>query len=199
MLSLVLKAARRGWRPLCELPWRAAVALGSAGFDEPARPHRLRQAIALVIPTALLSWWAVPQVTFVMSPSIEAWAVRPASGPIERGDYVMFLLSHPLAGPKPVNVTKHALCLPGDRLRMIEKPSPGTTGATDGWYYCNGVLLGVSKPFGRNGQRLDHFHWSSGAVPDGQAYVGSSNLNSFDSRYFGFIPLARLRRMERVL
>lgn len=199
MLSLAWKAAKRSWRPLRELPMRAAVALGSAGFGEPARPARFPQALAIVVPAAFLAWWLVPQMTIVMSPSIEAWAVRAAPGPIHRGDYVMFLLSHPLAGPKPVNVTKHALCLPGDHLTMVEKPSPMTVGARDGWYYCNGALLGVSKTFGHNGQRLEHFLWSGGPVPAGHAYVGSGNPNSFDSRYFGLVPLDRLTRMERVL
>ncbi|MCI1754340.1 MAG: hypothetical protein LKM31_00055 [Sphingobium sp.] len=89
-----------------------------------------------------------------MSPSIGAWAVRKAPGPIAKGDYVMFTLSHPLAGPKPVSVTKHALCMPGDRLitdrehRRSVRPN-----GWDGWYFCNGVLLGVSKPYGIHGQQ----------------------------------------------
>lgn len=199
MLRLVWRLVRRSGTGLGMLPLRAAVALGSAGLGEPARPDQLWRAMAVILPIGLLAWWAIPQVTVVMSPSIEAWAVRAAPGPIARGDYVMFRLSHPLAGPRPVNVTKHALCLPGERISMIEKPSPMVPNAWDGWYFCEGQLLGVSKPYGRNGQRLVHWRPTQARIPAGAAYVGSHNPNSFDSRYFGPVALSRLTRMVRVL
>ncbi|MDB5583241.1 MAG: type secretory pathway protease TraF-like protein, partial [Bradyrhizobium sp.] len=123
MLRLCWRLGKRVWNGLRMLPIRAAVALGSAGLGEPARPEQLRRGMAIVIPVGLAAWWAIPQVTLVMSPSIEAWAVRASPGRIAKGDYVMFMLSHPLAGPKPVNVTKHAMCMPGERISMIEKPS----------------------------------------------------------------------------
>jgi type IV secretory pathway protease TraF len=154
-------------------------------------------AYVIILPLALLGHWMVPQWTWVMSPSITAWAVRPAPGSIRQGDLVQFTLSHPLAGPKPVSVTKYALCLPGHELTTIEKASIHGGDGHDGWYYCDGELLGVSKPFGTNGQPLDHLRWS-GRVPSGKAYVGSPHSNGFDSRYFGFVPLGRLTRMERV-
>jgi conjugal transfer pilin signal peptidase TrbI len=181
------------------LPIRAAVALGSPGLGEPTRPGELWRAMAIIIPVGLAAWWAIPQVTLVMSPSIEAWAVRASPGPIAKDDYVMFLLSHPLAGPTPVNVTKHAMCMPGERISMIEKPSLMAPGAWDGWYFCEGRLLGVSKPYGRNGQRLDHWQLTLMRIPPGMVYVGSHNPNSFDSRYFGPVALRRLTRMVRVL
>lgn len=90
-----------------------------------------------------------------MSPSIEAWAVRKAPGSIARGDYVMLTLKHPIAGPRPVSVTKYALCLPGDRLTKIETPSTAAPNAWDGHYFCNGKLLGVSLPYGVHGLKLD--------------------------------------------
>src|ERR1700741_4800797 len=108
MLRLFWRLGRRAWNGLRLLPIRAAVALGSAGLGERARPEQLWRAMAIVVPVGLLAWWAIPQVTLVMSPSIEAWAVRASPGRIGKGDYVMFMLSHPLAGPRPVNVTKHA-------------------------------------------------------------------------------------------
>jgi len=186
--------ARRAWR----LPGEAAVALGAPGPGQAARPERLWQACAIILPLAMLAALGIPQIVWVMSPSIDAWGLRPAPGPIAKGDFVMFTLSHPLAGPEPVNVTKYALCMPGESLTMIERPSPHAPAERDGYYYCDGVLLGVSKPFGRNGQRLEHLHWQ-GRLPVGQVYVGSSYPSGFDSRYFGPVPLDRLTRMERVL
>ena len=139
------------------------------------------------------------QAILVMSPSIDAWAVRAAPGPIEKGDFVLFMLSHPLAGPEPVKVTKRALCMPGERISLIEKPSTMEPHAMDGWYYCDGVLLGVTKPYGRNGQRLDYWRPDHGLIPPGLIYVGSLHPSGFDSRYYGPVPIARLTRMEKLL
>lgn len=199
MLRLIWRLSKGFWRSLRMLPIRAAVALGGAGLGKPARPEQLWRAMAIVIPVGLAAWWAIPQVTLVMSPSIEAWAVRASPGRIAKGDYVMFMLSHPLAGPKPVNVTKHALCMPGERISLIEKPSLMDPHRWDGWYFCGNQLLGVSKPYGKNGQRLDHWRPAGGLIPPGMVYVGSHNPDSFDSRYYGPVALDRLTRMERVL
>jgi len=186
------------WPRLRDLPRKASVALGAPSPDLPARPERLCLALAIVLPIALLAALLVPQVTLVMSPSIEAWAVRKAPGPIARGDYVMFMLNHPIAGPNPVPVTKHALCMPGDRLAMIETPSIMVPRAFDGRYFCNGELLGVSLPLAHNGMKLEHMRWS-GIVPPGMVYVGSHHPRGFDSRYFGLLPIRSLTRMERLL
>ena len=199
MLKLAFAAAKSGWVGLKALPLKAAVALGSSGLGQPQRPKQLWKAFGIVLPVGLLTWWAIPQATIVMSPSIDAWLVREAPGPIVRGDFVSFGLSHPLAGPKPVEVTKMALCLPGDRIDWIEKPSPMHPGEWDGWYYCNETLLGVSKPFGHDGQRLEHWRPMIGTIPAGMVYVGSSHVSGFDSRYYGPVAIARLRRMEKLL
>jgi type IV secretory pathway protease TraF len=146
----------------------------------------------------VITLWAIPQVTLVMSPSIDATLIRKAPAPIHRGDLVSFTLSHPLAGPKPVMVTKYALCLPGDRIDWLEKPSMSPR-EWDGWYYCNGRLVGVSKPYGVGGQKLDHWRPMVGTIPAGMVYVGSSHPSGFDSRYYGPVEIGRLHRMEKVL
>ena len=192
------RLARALARRLRRIPREAAVALGAEGLGQPERPARLLKAILVVTPLALFGWWALPQVSLVMSPSIEALAVRPDPGPIAKGDYVMFRLSHALAGPEPVSVTKHALCMPGERLDMIEKPSTVSPAEWDGWYFCNDVLLNVSKPFARGGRPLPHLIWA-GPIPPGFVFVGSAAPNGFDSRYFGPVPLAALTRMKRIL
>jgi len=174
------------------------MALGAPGPDQPARPDRLLRAMLVVLPIALIAALVAPRVTLVMTPSIEAFAVRKSPGPIARGDYVMFTLHHPIAGPKPVSVTKHALCMPGDRLTMFETPSPLVPHSRDGHYFCNDVLLGVSLPHAHNGMKLDHMRWS-GIIPAGMVYVGSTHPRGFDSRYFGLLPISSLTRMERLL
>ena len=69
----------------------------------------------------------------------------------------------------------------------------------DGWYYCNGQLLGISKPLGHDGRRLQHFHPAQRLIPAGLIYVGSHHPSGFDSRYYGPVAISRLTRMERVL
>lgn len=198
MLRLASTLASRTWPEIRLLPLRAAVALGASGLGQPPRPGQLLKTYCIVLPIGLLTWWAIPQLIWVISPSIDAWAVRNDPGPIKRGDLVSFMLSHPLAGPKPVPVTKYALCMPGDRLDVIEKPS-AVPGQRDGWYYCNGRLLGISKPFGHDGHRLEHFHTTQRLIPAGFIYVGSHHPSGFDSRYYGPVAISRLTRMERVL
>lgn len=191
MLRLALIGGRMAASGFACCARQAATALGE-------KPGRLMLAQALVLPTALATWWAIPQVTWVTSPSIDAWAVRARPGAIRRGDLVSFMLSHPLAGPLPVSVTKYALCMPGDRLVMAAHAS-GPAGAWTGRFYCNGNLIAVSKPRGRAGQRLIPYHPERGVVPDGMIFVGSGHADGFDSRYYGPVEIERLIRMERVL
>jgi conjugal transfer pilin signal peptidase TrbI len=198
MLRHACKTASALWSEIRLLPLRAAVALGSSGLGQPPRPRQLWKACGIVLPIGLAAVWAIPQVTWVMSPSIDAIAVRAAPGAIHRGDYVMFLLSHPLAGPAPVSVTKQALCLPGDRITMVERPS-NFSRTVDGWYYCNGRLLNESKPTGRNGQRLEHWRPAAATIPAGFIFVGSPHPDGFDSRYYGPVAIDRLTRMEKIL
>jgi type IV secretory pathway protease TraF len=199
MLKLAWALARSVWTALEQLPLRAAVALGASGLGAPPRPDQLWKAYGIVLPIGLLAALILPRCTLVMSPSIDAWVVRAAPGPIHLGDLVSFRLSDPIAGPKPVNVTKYALCLPGQMLSEVERPSRRTPGKRDGWYYCDGRLLGVSKAFGRKGQPLMHFAWGQRPIPAGFLYVGSPHSDGYDSRYYGPIALTRLTRMERVL
>ncbi|MFD1103783.1 S26 family signal peptidase [Sphingobium olei] len=156
-------------------------------------------ALAIVVPVACLTWTAIPAVTIVMSPSIDAWAVRKAPGPIQKGDLVMFDLSHPIAGPRPVSVTKRALCLPGERLREVERRSVHDGAVTGSLYYCGTQYLGASRPFGKKGQHLEHLRWGDHPLPTDYIYVGSDHPDGFDSRYFGPVRIERLTRMERVL
>ncbi|MDB5575731.1 MAG: type secretory pathway protease TraF-like protein [Bradyrhizobium sp.] len=197
MLSL-WRLARALAARIVALPREAAVSLGAEGIGQPARPDRLLRAILVVTPIGVLGWYALSQISWVITPSIEAWAVRPDPGPIAKGDYVMFQLSHALAGPEPVSVTKHALCLPGQRLDMIEKPSRTRKREWDAWYFCDQVLLNVSKPFTRGGAHLPHLIWG-GPIPPGLMFVGSGAPNGFDSRYFGLVPVSALTRMKRIL
>ena len=102
MFRLAWNAARGIAPRLRALPKEAALALGAARSDEPGRPLQLAKACAIILPIAAVTAWGLPQLTLIMSPSIDAWVVRKAPGPIHRGDLVSFKLVHPLAGPTPI-------------------------------------------------------------------------------------------------
>lgn len=199
MLRLAWNAGKFAWPKVRDLPRHAAAALQSNDPDQPFVQSRLARAILIVSAIALFIWWALPQLIWVRSPSIDAWAVRKIGGTIERHDLVMFELRDPLAGPLPVNVTKYALCLPGDTLAAYTMHSDRYPKRLEAAFFCNGSLIGVSKPYGKSGQRLDYFRWVTGTIPAGKAYIGSSYKDGFDSRYFGLVPISALTRMERVL
>lgn len=194
----LVDALRALGRWLASLPRDAAHALGGLREDRALRRRRLTRALLIVMPIALLAALVVPKVTLVMSPSIGAWAVRTAPGPIGKGDLVMFTLHHPIAGPEPVNVTKYVLCMPGERLSMVEVPSRAAARERDARYFCNGAPLGTTLPYSARGLKLEHFHWN-GIIPQGRVYVGSPHPRGFDSRYFGLVSIDRLTRMERLL
>ncbi|CUS43118.1 S26 family signal peptidase [Sphingomonas sp. TX0543] len=198
MLSLVWHLAKRAALEAKDLPLRAAVALGASGLGQPPRPAQLFKAYGIVLPIGLFAWWAMPQATLVMTPSIDAWVIHRAPGPIFRGDLVSFSLSHPIAGPRPVGVTKYALCMPGDRIAMVEKPSRAA-GGLDGYYYCNGHLLGVSKARTADGRTLSHWRPDTALIKPGTIFVGSSHPDGFDSRYYGPVAIERLTRAEKLL
>jgi hypothetical protein len=199
MLLHASRVARRLAPALQRLPREAAAALGGPGTEGEERPRRLSLAMALILPIAGGAAFLIPRLTLVMSPSISAVLLRESPGEIRRGDLVTFMLVHSLAGPIPVRVTKYALCLPGERIDWLEKPSPGWPGAWDGWYYCEDRLLGISKPVGHDGKTLKHWRPKYRLIPPGFVYVGSSHPSGFDSRYYGPVPISGLKRMEKLL
>jgi type IV secretory pathway protease TraF len=81
---------------------------------------------------------------------------------------------------------------------MIEKTvrlgQPG-----NGWYYCHGRLMGISKPVGRDGKALTHWRPGVTHIPEGMIFVGSKHPDGYDSRYYGPVAIDRLTRMEQLL
>ena len=202
MSNLVSKLADTSLRAataLRELPLRASVALGAGGFGETAKPGRLWKAMLLVLPLAAAIYTVMPRYVLVATPSIHAHVVTAIGGEIRKGDLVQFMLSHRLAGPKPISVTKYVLCTPGEALSSRVIPAPLVPGKTTTLFYCGGVLLNATKPFTRGGEPTTAFAWPGGVIPPGYVYVGSEHVDGFDSRYYGLVAVARLQRMGKVL
>jgi type IV secretory pathway protease TraF len=195
---LLARAVRALSTALSRLPSELAIALGAPEPDGSGRPQRLWIAIVVAIPASAFAAIVMPQITLVMTPSIDAWVVRKDPGPIVRGDYVMIELNHPVLGGRPVSITKQALCMPGSFLTWQRAASTSGPGASNTLFFCNGSLLATALPFTRNGRPLSPAKWN-GVIPEGLAYIGSHHPHGFDSRYFGLVPIANLIRMRRIL
>lgn len=106
---------------------------------------------------------------------------------IEKGNYVIFTIN-----PQKIEVNevrkelekfnthkliKQVACLPGDKLDVKKSK-----------FYCNGKYLGKAKKRALDGERLTHFKFD-GVIPKGYFFAYGKDKNSFDSRYFGLVPM----------
>jgi type IV secretory pathway protease TraF len=58
-------------------------------------------------------------------------------------------------------------------------------------FFVNGVRFGDVAPLDSHGRPLTPYPFC-GAVPDGQAFVATRARLSYDSRYFGPVPISSL-------
>ena len=95
---------------------------------------------------------------------------------VKKGDYVIFRPENidPYINGK--TLVKKVTCDEGDTLTEKGKD-----------YFCDGaVYLGRAKDFSLKGERLQNFVYN-GVIPEGFCFVEGSNINSYDSRYWGFL------------
>ena len=75
----------------------------------------------------------------------------------------------------PSQVVKKIACAQGDILRVERRD-----------FYCNEEYVGTAKPCARDGAPLQAFEFN-GVIPDGKLFVVGACVDSYDSRYIGFI------------
>lgn len=151
--------------------------------DPPGEKHELRWKLVVIGLLALGVFYTERNLVVATSGSVEHrwfWRTGEVPGP---GDYATFMLDHPLAGDKPVQLTKRLVCWTGDVL---------TVSGQD--YYCNDQYIGRAKRTGRNGQALPQFVFN-GKIPPGKAFAAGGHVDSFDSRYWGFVDIAQIERL----
>ncbi|MFH1675356.1 MAG: signal peptidase I [Pseudomonadota bacterium] len=75
----------------------------------------------------------------------------------------------------PCLVVKKIACAEGDLL-TVEK----------GDFYCNGEYIGTAKTHAKDGTPLEAFQFN-GVIPKERLFVAGACVDSYDSRYIGFI------------
>jgi len=107
---------------------------------------------------------------------------------LKTGDYVMFSLLK----------SKRGNDLPAKLVKMIENDGEELQikriGCSAGEeiknigneYYCKNQLIAIAKDYSLGGERLKKFEYS-GKIPEGDMFLLGDHVDSYDSRYFGFI------------
>ncbi len=103
-----------------------------------------------------------------------------------KDDYVYFDFQHSLLLNSTKQIlSKQLICTVGDQLKVGEK-----------FISCNNkkYLIKRNKKTD-SGKNIEQFYYQ-GVVPKNQAIVWGSNLESFDSRYWGFVDYNQLYVMK---
>jgi len=141
---------------------------------------------ALIFSAIVLGVSAGYRVNVTPSLPLGLYHVAPVRSPLRRGDLITF---HP-----PVALRLHRF------LRSFTKPGAGLPGdhvcVQEGQLRINGVDYGsvlTDAPAHalRDGECVP--------VPEGHLFTGSSYPRSYDSRYFGMVPIADMQRSTPVL
>jgi len=102
-----------------------------------------------------------------------------AAAAVKKGSYVNFMFHDPrISDGKTQRVMKRVACVAGEILRV-----------EDNYYYCGNEFIGKSKPLTRKGEPLRHFVYN-GIIPKGKVFVSGDHIDSYDSRYWGFLDLS---------
>ncbi len=131
---------------------------------------------ALLIATAVTGLsWLYSHLVVVTSPSLLHRFYWKDIGNPMKGEYVLFQLTHPLLKGGQARLTKRVACVEGEELTREGRA-----------FYCNGVYLGTAKTESLMGEALPLFEFS-GRIPQGKFFVSGETVDSFDSRYWGFL------------
>ena len=153
---------------------------------------RTKLAVYLAAVSALVFGLLLPgRIVVAISPSLDHRVfVLTGFTPdrIGKEDYVVFTVrSRFIKNGKPSRLLKKVSCVAGQRLETRARQ-----------YYCDGGYLGTAKQYSLKGEPVDSFVYS-GTVPEGKLFVTGSNVDSFDSRYLGFIERRNVEGIARPL
>lgn len=141
-----------------------------------------------------------------LTPSLPVGLYRLANGPLQRGQTVVFCLDDPefIQLARERKYLAAGSCPSG--LRPLLKAINGVAGDTirrhGDLIMVNNQVLAHTKILGMDsqGRTMPPSHLPSGVIPPGKALLLSQHHDgSFDSRYFGLVPIVSLRPVEPVI
>ena len=110
------------------------------------------------------------------------WLVKtPDLARITVGDYVRVPHTDAITGWKSIMLLKRVTCIENDNLRVD----------TDKNYFCNEAYLGRAKDRSKAGVPVANFKFN-GPIPAEMLFVMGDHIDSYDSRYIGFIEKTRV-------
>jgi signal peptidase I/conjugal transfer pilin signal peptidase TrbI len=154
-------------------------------------PDRKKLCTYLAAVSALVFGLFLPgRIMVAISPSLDhrIFVITKRFTPeeIRKDDYVVFTIrSHYIKNGKPSRLLKKVSCVAGEKLETSARE-----------YYCDGEYLGMAKWYSLKGEPVDAFVYS-GTVPEGKLFVTGHHVDSFDSRYLGFIERSKVEGIAR--
>ncbi len=145
-----------------------------------------------IVPIAALIYFAInatfEQLVINISDSHPGTIFWKSNKNPAKNDFVYFYFRHELLPKNFKILSKKLVCVEGDKLQI-----------NDQFITCNEkkYLIRRNQKTG-SGKLINQFYYD-GLVPKGKAIVWGKNLESFDSRYWGFIAYKKLRIMELIL
>lgn len=154
--------------------------------------NSLRAKRIVFILTVAAGWfWALSHVRIPPTRSLSCRALwvtnsRAAILTVGEGGYVTFMHRVPAppnhsGGMINVRLIKRVGCSQGRILSSDENDD----------YFCDGRYLGHAKRRSLSGEPKEPFSYN-GKVPEGMIFVVGDDVDSYDSRYFGFIERANV-------
>lgn len=102
---------------------------------------------------------------------------------IAQDQYVTFLLKDNYLPGGESHLVKRLGCIAGQYLSRIGNQ-----------FYCDGKEIALAVRSDSNGKTLPVFNFT-GIIPKGKAFAVGDTINSYDSRYWGFIDIAATEKL----
>lgn len=139
----------------------------------------------------VITWLVFKQLIFIQGHSLNASLafLIPVKSELKNGDVVTFHYKHAMFDNdnKDVLLVKKVAC------------KPKSTFEKSGFdFFCDGMFLGTAKKARQNGDIFPVFNYK-GVIPEDSYFLLGDSLDSFDSRYVGFIKKADIENSALVI
>ncbi|HDV8304971.1 TPA: S26 family signal peptidase [Enterobacter hormaechei] len=136
-------------------------------------------ALSLVLAYSLFTHILIP-ATHSVFPVV---LFRTGHEATEQDQYVRFYLKDRYLPRGEANLVKRLGCIAGQYLQREGNQ-----------FYCDGVEIARAMAHDHKGNALPVFNFT-GIIPEGKAFAVGDTINSYDSRYWGFIDIATTEKL----